>query len=119
MSVGEVAGRARTDPRGELDGGFAEVRAPADVAKLTCGAQPDRPVGCLRPDKGVCHLVQQGLVHVVVFESGGEVARDRDAFAREVALAGSAFRVIECEGPRIVEVERDEGVRPVADSVEV
>lgn len=58
-------------------------------------------------------FVQQRLVNRVIVEAFGEVAGDRDALATEIAQSRATRRPIEGETPRVVEVQRNEGFRPV------
>ncbi len=60
----------------------------------------------------------EGLVVRVVVVAGREVARDRDALARVVAEARATLGVVETEAPRVIEVECDERLRPVAHAIQ-
>jgi hypothetical protein len=67
----------------------------------------------------VRHLVQQHLVDLVILVAAREVPRHGDALLAVVAQPGTGAGVIEPEGPRGVEVQGDEGIRPSANAVEV
>jgi hypothetical protein len=92
------------------------MRRTADVAELAGDASPFSSVTRARARESVSDLVQQRLVNRVVIEALGKVTRDRNALAPKVAQAGSARGSVEGEAPRIVEVQRNEGLGPVLHS---
>ena len=68
-----VAAGAESYPGGEFGGDFAVVCTGADIPDFLRYRAPAWAVSGFGSGQGVCHLVKQGLVHVIVFIAGGEV----------------------------------------------
>lgn len=114
-----VARRACADPRREITRDRAAVQAGSLVAEIGRDGTPARTVPRAGSRDRVRDLVQKHLVNLVVLVSASQVTRYGDALCRVVAEAGSCLRVVEPEAPAGIEVQRDEGVRPGANTIEI
>jgi len=92
---------------------------PTDVAEVASDLAPHSAVAGAGAGECMGHFVQQRLVDGVVVTALSEVPRHCNALAAEVAQARAPRRSIEIKAPRGIEVQGEQGIRPVPHTLQV